>query len=70
MAFFDLPLDQLRTYLPERTEPGDFDSFWADTLDETRAFPLDARVEAVDFVLRTMETFEFTFKGFGCHPIK
>ncbi len=70
MAFFDLPLDQLRTYLPERTEPEDFDSFWADTLAETRAFPLDARFEAVDFGLRTVETFDVTFNGFGGHPIK
>ena len=70
MAFFDLPLDQLRTYLPERTEPEDFDRFWADTLAETRAFPLDARFDPVDFGLRTVETFDVTFNGFGGQPIK
>ncbi len=27
--YFDLPLDQLKTYLPPREEPADFDAFWA-----------------------------------------
>ncbi len=44
--------------------------FWADTLAETRAFPLDAHFEAVDFGLRTVETFDVTFNGFGGQPIK
>ena len=42
MAFFDLPLKELQTYLPERTEQPDFDSFWQSTLDEARTFPLNA----------------------------
>ena len=40
MAIFDFPLDQLKTYLPAREEPADFDSFWKSTLDEARALPL------------------------------
>jgi cephalosporin-C deacetylase len=28
MPLFDLPLEQLRTFAPTRTEPKDFDSFW------------------------------------------
>ena len=39
MAFFDLSLDELKTYKPARTEPADFDSFWKSTLDETRKLP-------------------------------
>src|SRR5439155_8184991 len=31
VAAFDLPLDQLRAYRPERTEPPDFDAFWQTT---------------------------------------
>ena len=34
---FDLPLDQLETYRPPRSEPGDFDAFWAETLAAARA---------------------------------
>ncbi|HEY9152167.1 MAG TPA: acetylxylan esterase, partial [Anaerolineales bacterium] len=31
MAFFDLSLDELKTYFPAREEPKDFDSFWQST---------------------------------------
>ena len=70
MAFFDLPLDQLKTYLPAREEPPDFDAFWQRTLAEARAHPLDARFEPADFGLRTVETFDVTFNGYGGQPIK
>ncbi len=70
MAFFDLPLDQLKTYRPDRNEPTDFDAFWRRTLDEARAHPLDPRFEPVDFGLRSVETFDVTFNGYGGQPIK
>ena len=38
MPLFDLPLEQLRDYLPERDEPADFDDFWSATLAEAREF--------------------------------
>ena len=37
MAFVDLPLLQLESYLPERVEAGDFDQFWDDTLTDARS---------------------------------
>jgi cephalosporin-C deacetylase len=67
---FDLPLEQLQTYQPPRTEPQDFDAFWHETLNWTRGFPLEARFEPADFGLATVETFDVTFRGFGGHPIK
>jgi cephalosporin-C deacetylase len=70
MAFFDMPLDQLRTYAPPRDEPADFDAFWQATLDEARAFPLNAEFAPVDYGLRTVETFDVTFAGYGGQPIK
>ncbi|MBK9928184.1 MAG: acetylxylan esterase [Anaerolineales bacterium] len=70
MAFFDLPLDQLKTYKPERTEPADFDAFWKSTLDEARKHPLNATFERVDYGLAAQETFDVTFNGFGGQPIK
>ena len=42
MPFFDMPLEELRTYKPERHEPADFDAFWQRTLDEARHHPLNA----------------------------
>jgi len=70
MAYFDLPLDQLNTYKPQRDEPADFDAFWQRTLDESRAHPLNARFEAVDYGLRNVEAFDLTFSGFCGQPIK
>lgn len=70
MAFFDLPLDQLKTYLPPREEPSDFDSFWESTLAEARTFPLNATFEKVDYGLVAQETFDVTFNGFGGQPVK
>jgi len=70
MAFFDLTLSELKKYLPTREEPADFDSFWKATLDEARAFPLDAKFEKVDYGLTAQETFDVTYNGFGGQPIK
>jgi cephalosporin-C deacetylase len=38
MPFFDFPLEQLQTYLPERVEQPDFDAFWEETLSAARQF--------------------------------
>ncbi|MHB8748888.1 MAG: acetylxylan esterase [Aggregatilineales bacterium] len=70
MAYFDLPLDQLNTYLPARTEPSDFDAFWQQTLAETRQYPLNATFQPIDVGLRAIETFDVTFNGYGGQPIK
>jgi cephalosporin-C deacetylase len=70
MALFDFALEELRIYQPEREEPTDFDNFWKETLTESRQFPLDARFEKMDFGLRTIETYDVTFNGFGGQPIK
>ena len=70
MALFDLPLGELETYLPERTEPEDFTEFWTETLTETRAHPLSAQFIPVDAGLKTLETFDVSFAGFGGQTVK
>ncbi len=70
MAFYDLPLEQLREYRPDRAEPSDFDEFWRRTLAETREHALDARFEPSEFGLRTVEVFDVTFGGYCGHPIR
>jgi cephalosporin-C deacetylase len=70
MAFFDMPLDQLRTYTPARDEPPDFDAFWRETLDEARRHDLAAAFAPLDAGLRTVETLDVTFAGYGGQPIK
>lgn len=70
MPWFDLPIDALRSYCPEREEEPDFDAFWAETLAQARSHPLDASFRPVDACLRTVETFDVTFNGYGGQPIK
>jgi cephalosporin-C deacetylase len=67
---FDMPLKELKTYLPERDEPPDFDAFWKMTLSEAREFPLDATFEPMDCGLETLDAFDVTFSGYGGQPIK
>jgi cephalosporin-C deacetylase len=67
---FDMPLEQLQVYKPERFEPIDFDQFWARTLAETRQFPLEARFEALSTGLKLVDVFDASFNGFGGQPIK
>jgi cephalosporin-C deacetylase len=70
MAFYDLPLEQLKTYLPPRTEETDFDAFWQATLAEARQTPMEARFEPVNTGLAAQDFFDVTFPGFDGQPIK
>lgn len=70
MARFDLSPDQLREYKPERTEQPDHDAFWASTLAESRALASPPVVTPIDVGLRTVDTFDVTFSGYGGQPIK
>ncbi len=70
MAFFDLPLEQLKTYMPEVREPQDFDVFWVQTLNEARQHPLDAVFEPIDSGLALVDTYDVTFSGYGGQRIK
>jgi cephalosporin-C deacetylase len=67
---FDLPLEQLREYRPPRSEPADFDAFWADTLAQAQQHPLAVRFEPYDAGLSTVETYDVTFAGYGGQPIR
>ena len=66
----DLPLPELRAYRPTLTEPDDLDAFWAATLKEARAQPLDATFEPVATGLSVIESWDVTFRGFGGSPVK
>lgn len=70
MSFFDMPIDELEGYQPALSEQPDFDDFWRRSLAETRAHALDARFEAVDFGLRTVDVFDVTFAGYAGQAIK
>ncbi|MHB1491876.1 MAG: acetylxylan esterase [Cellulomonas sp.] len=48
MAFFDLPIPELETYLPEREKLAGFDDFWSSTIAEARAKARTTRRPPVD----------------------
>nr|AYJ09227.1 esterase [uncultured bacterium] len=70
MAFFDLPLDQLEAYSPERHEPDDFDRFWVDTISETRQHDLAVRFDPINVGITSHDIYDVTFAGFGGQPIR
>ncbi len=70
MALLDLPLEQLKSYLPVRTEPSDFDAFWQETLQEARAHPMDVRLEKVDYGLETVDVHDMSFAGYAGQRIR
>ncbi|MET4781132.1 acetylxylan esterase [Glaciihabitans sp. UYNi722] len=70
MAFFDLPLAELRQYSPVLAVPDDLDAFWENTLAETRAFDLDPTFEPVDNGYTLVDSYDVTFSGFGGQRVK
>jgi len=70
MAFYDLPLDELKVYKPQRSEPADFDAFWAETLTEARATHEKAQFSPFDCGLKTLRAYDVTFPGYAGQPIK
>lgn len=71
MPQFDMPLDQLVSYLPDRDEPADLDAFWLRTLaEQDAAHPLESTVERVETGLTEIVTEDVTFTGFGGQPVK
>lgn len=70
MPMIDMPLDALYDYAPTVAEPSDFDAFWAQTLAEARQRPLNAQFDPVNVGLRTVQTFDVSFAGYGGQTIK
>jgi cephalosporin-C deacetylase len=65
MPMFDLPVDALREYRPERPEPVDFSAFWQKTLTEAAKYDLAPRFTPYDAALTTVTVSDVRFAGFG-----
>ncbi|MGP9537317.1 acetylxylan esterase [Brachybacterium sp. AOP43-C2-M15] len=64
MALFDMPLDALREYRPQPTEPADLDEFWHETLTRARAASDPVlSLDRIDNGLRLIDTWDVTFAG-------
>lgn len=65
MPHYDLPLSELQTYRPERTEPADLLEFWRGTLSEARSLSRDVAAAPYDVHLPLVEVLDVGFAGFG-----
>ena len=70
MPFPDLWPDQIATYRSGAVAPKDFDAFWAATLAEVRAHPLDPVLVPVETAMPVFDSFDVTFSGYGGHRIR
>jgi len=70
LAEFDLPLDELRRYRPEPSEPDDFDAFWAATLAQLDGLPAEVELRERPGPLTALEALDATFAGFGGKPVR
>jgi cephalosporin-C deacetylase len=66
----DMPVEELRRYVPERDEPGDFDEFWSATLGEARAKAAPAQFTPYEAGLATVDVYDVTFSGFDGQPVR
>jgi cephalosporin-C deacetylase len=62
---FDLPIEQLITYLGKNPCPSDFDSFWDRGLAEMRSIDPQIELIAAEFTAPNVECFDMFFTGVG-----
>uniref|UniRef100_UPI00137A4F07 acetylxylan esterase n=1 Tax=Deinococcus alpinitundrae TaxID=468913 RepID=UPI00137A4F07 len=67
---FDFSLAELERYQPAEAAPADFGAFWDATLEETRAFPLNAHFEPVQTLLRSVAVYDLSFSGYAGTTIR
>lgn len=65
MQLFDLPLDQLQTYKPEKTAPKDFSEFWKLSLEELAKVQAEPDLQPVDYPADGVKVYRLTYKSFG-----
>src|SRR4051794_20216613 len=70
MPYTDLPLDELRAYIPDHEPPPDLAAFWARTLEEARFQNLAATFIPVDTGLQLVDVWDVSFAGFGGSPVR
>ncbi|WP_426592461.1 acetylxylan esterase [Cellulomonas sp. McL0617] len=66
----DMPRAELATYSGSTTEPPDFDAFWAQTLEMSRAAGSGVTLQRVETGLQTVELFDLTFPGYLGQPVR
>lgn len=69
MSSIDSKIQDLYAYLPELTKCDNFDSFWAETIEQSGQIPLTPHMEKVDYPSRYVTVYDITYAGFDGTPI-
>jgi cephalosporin-C deacetylase len=69
MAYFDLPIEELRTYRPPDTRQPDFESFWLNTLTEAARHDLNPHLEPMDVPYRGVRMFRASYAGWNSEVV-
>jgi len=69
MALVDLPLDQLKTYKPDKNKEKDFDRFWQDKIKDLRSKPVEYIMEKIDYIVPEVDVQKVIYKGYEDAPI-
>ncbi|MGH2896466.1 MAG: acetylxylan esterase [Solirubrobacteraceae bacterium] len=70
MPYFDLSGHELASYDPPLEAPADLDSFWEQTLTETRAHDLEPVLSRADSPFSVLESYDVSWRGFAGDPIR
>lgn len=63
-------VDGLADYRPDLHVPADFDAFWAETLEQSRAAADEPVLTRVDSPVTELDLFDLSFTGFAGEPIR
>jgi len=64
LPIIDLPLEELKRYIPPLTKEPDFEEFWTRTLQESAGEPLDAVLTPVPYPVDSVNVFKAFYRGF------
>jgi cephalosporin-C deacetylase len=75
MPSIDFPLEKLREYKPPLNHQSDFDAFWARTLKESEAQPLNAELHPYPVSFKGLRAYKVFFEGYkgariACHYVR
>ena len=65
MPRFDMPLEELRTYMGSSPKPADFDEYWARAMGELKSIYAPAKLIPADFECATAKLYDMFFTGVG-----
>ncbi len=70
MPRYDLSPPGLERYDPHLEAPPDPEAFWGQTLEQTRAYALDATATRIETPLVAVETFDASWRGYGGQTVR